>query len=268
VPGKIFEGIKDVGSFIWDGIKSVASVPGKIFEGIKDVGSLIWDGIKGIASVTGKIFEGIKDAGSFILDSVKTVASIPGKIINEVKETVKGSWDFIKEIGNGIHSGLEKTVNTASKAVSVFTDAFSAITSPIKDIGGTIKDVITSLSNGVKAIAEPFTKIAQALTTIIEKIPSLPDLGKIPFIGGLFNGSKENPIESRSLDKQKNVDENTSLVKSLIKDNGMISLNKLTGEGKSDAAVKFSKEVGSDWTNASHLHNDVFNDINHNLSAA
>ncbi len=199
---------------------------------------------------------------------MKTVASIPGKIINEVKETVKGSWDFIKEMGNDIHSGLEKTVNIASKAVSVFTDALSAITSPIKDIGGTIKDVVTSLSDGVKAIAEPFTKIAQAITTIIEKIPSLPDLGKIPFIGDLFKGSKENAIESRSLDKPKDVDENISLVKSLVKDNGMISLNKLPGGDKSDATVKFNKEVGSDWINASHLHNDVFNDINHNLSAA
>lgn len=173
---KVFEGLKNVLSNVWNWIKDTF-VAGFQWAGDK-LGS-IWDGITGAWSVA---WDGIT---GFISDSWESLQSVWDSVGQPVVDFIKGAWDVL---WSALENGFYFIVGLGAIAWNGIKAVWDSVGQPVVDF---IKSAFEALWNGLKTV---FDWIGNAWNWLWQGLQDAYHAYIVPVIDwvkGAFNGLKD-----------------------------------------------------------------------------
>ena len=202
ITGAIVKGFKSVNWFdlglqliksIWEGIKSIGS---EMWNGVKEKTSGLWGGVKNVVSEKLNNIKSAYDAHGGGLKGA-TFAAIEG-----VKEYYRTGYDAINQLTGG---KLGEVVNAVGEKMEVvkgkFSEAFGNVKNTVMTIFENIKNGITEkISAAVNKVKEIFGSIADKVSEVWGKIKGIIKAPKIVQKGTVSIAGVSTPIPKLGLE--------------------------------------------------------------------
>ena len=202
ITGAIVKGFK---SFNWVdlGLQLIKSIG----EGIKSIGSEMWNGVK---EKTSELWGGVKNVVSEKLNNIKSAYDAHGgglkgatfAAIEGVKEYYRTGYDAINQLTGG---KLGEVVNAVGEKMEVvkgkFSEAFGNVKNTVMTIFENIKNGITEkISAAVNKVKEIFGSIADKVSEVWGKIKGIIKAPKIVQKGTVSIAGVSTPIPKLGLE--------------------------------------------------------------------
>lgn len=202
ITGAIVKGFKSVNWFDL-GLQLIKS----ILEGIKSIGSEMWNGVK---EKTSELWGGVKNVVSEKLNNIKSAYDAHGgglkgatfAAIEGVKEYYRTGYDAINQLTGG---KLGEVVNAVGEKMEVvkgkFSEAFGNVKNTVMTIFENIKNGITEkISAAVNKVKEIFGSIADKVSEVWGKIKGIIKAPKIVQKGTVSIAGVSTPIPKLGLE--------------------------------------------------------------------
>lgn len=131
---------------------------GKMWEGIKQITSSVWNYITTLLSI---VWNGIKNIGSATFTAIKTLIS---SVWNVIKSMTSAVWDSISGKISSVWSGIKSNI---TNAINTIRSGISSVWNNIKSLTSTVWNGIKS------AMTSPVESAKNVISGIVDKIKSL-----------------------------------------------------------------------------------------------
>ena len=139
-------------------VRAIEQVPGKIADGVEDVGAAVGDAASATVSFSARAIQALADGGMAVVHGVEDAIAFPfemaADVASGVGHAVEGGFDMI---ANGVHAvvnGVEAVVSGAESAAhAVAVDLPEAIASDVADVTQSAMSSATTVAGAAVGVA-------------------------------------------------------------------------------------------------------------------
>lgn len=156
LPIRLWEGMGDVGSFLWDNLKAG-------FEFLKtNAGSIVDAVVDFFAKLPGRAWDAVGDIGTFLWNNMKSgwdwlsanVGRIADSVVDFFKKLPGRVWDAVGDLGaslwNNVKSGFDTLKTSVGSVVDELYGFFEKLPTRISSMAGTVLDAASGIGSAIK----------------------------------------------------------------------------------------------------------------------